>query len=186
MKRLGFLLVLTLFLGGCDSSSDEIQRGMALRTRILQGECCSFTAEITADYGDKIQKFSLECQGDRQGNLAFTITKPDTISGITGEITAEGGKLTFDDTALFFELMTDDQISPACAPWIFLRTLRGGYLSSACMEENQLHLTIDDTYAEDALKLDIWMDEQDMPVRAEILHDGRRILTLTVKGFAIS
>ena len=30
---------------------------------------------------------------------------------------------------------------------------------------------------------DIWIDENDNPIRAEILYDGRRILTLTIKNF---
>jgi hypothetical protein len=53
------------------------------------------------------------------------------------------------------------------------------------MEEDLLRLTIDDSYEEDALKVDIWLDETDTPVRAEILYDGRRILTLIIKNFTI-
>jgi hypothetical protein len=51
------------------------------------------------------------------------------------------------------------------------------------MEDDLLRLTIDDSYREDALTVDIWLDAQDTPVRAEILYDGRRILTLTIKNF---
>ena len=82
--------------------------------------------------------------------------------------------------------MTDDQLSPVSAPWIFLRTLRSGYLTSAGMDGEQLRLTINDSYEEDALQLDIWLDGDDVPVRAEILYDGRRILSLSVKKFKIS
>ena len=51
-------------------------------------------------------------------------------------------------------------------------------------EDELLRLSIDDSYDDDALRLDIWMQEL-TPVRAEILHDGMRILTLDVKDFQI-
>ncbi len=171
-------------LCGCSSENKELERGLALRRNILSGEGCSFDAAVTADYGDKLYEFSLACQGDAQGNLNFTVTAPETIADITGTVSDTGGKLTFDGTALQFDLMADDQLSPVSAPWIFLKTLRSGYLTSAGTEGEQIRLTIDDSYEDDALQLDIWL-EGDIPVRAEILYDGRRILSLTVTNFEI-
>ncbi len=186
MKRMVAFVLSLFFLTGCSGAPKEIERGLELRASVLQGSACSFDVEITADYGDKVHIFSMNCQGDSQGNLNFTVTAPETISGITGTITEEGGKLTFDDTALQFDLMADDQISPVSAPWVFLKTLRSGYITSACMEEELLRLTIDDSYDEDALTLDIWVNDGNAPVRAEILYDGKRIVSLTVGNFVIS
>lgn len=186
MKKVGVLFCFLFFLTGCSGTPKEIERGMALRSAILQGTSCSFDAEIIADYGDKVHSFSMACQGNDKGDLKFTVTAPESIAGITGNITQEGGKLTFDDTALQFDLLTDDQLSPVSAPWILLKTLRGGYLTSACMEEDQLRLTIDDSYVDDALQLDIWLNSEDIPVQADILYDGRRILSLNVANFTIS
>lgn len=184
MKRVVCLL-LVLFLTGCVSEKNEIERGMALRSRLLSAENCSFDAEIIADYGDNLYNFTLFCEANSSGDLTFVVKSPESISGITGKIDNEGGKLTFDDTVLFFDMMADDQISPVSAPWVFLKTLRGGYLTSAGMEDEFLRLTIDDSYAEDALQLDIWLGEGDIPVRCEILHDNRRILSLNVTNFQI-
>lgn len=162
-----------------------MDRGLGLRSEILQANTVSFDAEITADYGDKVYIFGMNCQADRDGQLCFTVTEPETIAGITGSIAEDGGKLTFDDTALHIELLTDEQLSPVSAPWIFLKTLRTGYITSAGMEEELLRLTIDETYEEDTLHLDIWMNDNNIPVRAEILYDGRNILSLSVKNFEI-
>lgn len=185
MKRVFLTGILLLFLTGCDSSSTEIERGMALRTKLLQADSCTFEVDITADYGDKLHTFSMSCQGNDQGDVSFTVTAPETISGITGTIAKEKGSLTFVDKALYFELLADEQLSPVSAPWILLKTLRSGYLTSACIEDGSLRLTIDDSFEDDALQLDIWMDEQDIPKRAEILYDGKRILSLDVKSFVI-
>lgn len=186
MKRIPALLLVLLLLSGCANARNQIDRALELRTRLLQGEGCSFTAGITADYGDQLHTFTLECRGDRQGNLAFTVVEPETISGITGIIGSEGGKLTFDDTALDFPLLADGQVTPISAPWLLLKTLRGGYLTGAGNEGELLRLAVDDSYEEDALHLDIWLDAENKPVQADVLYDGRRILSLTIGNFQIS
>ena len=157
---------------------------MGLRAQLL-GHSCSFDAEITADYGDKLHTFSVSCEGDSQGNLGFTIRAPESISGITGSVSKENGKLTFADTALAFPLLADGQVTPVSAPWLLLKTLQSGYLTSAGMEEDLLRLTINDSYEENALQLDIWLNDGNQPILADILYDGRRILALSVKNFQI-
>jgi hypothetical protein len=176
------LLLSLLFLSGCGGENAELKRAMDLRAGLLT-ESVSFDAEITADYGEEVHIFSVYCEGDSRGNLGFRVTAPETIADITGRIEAGEGKLTYRDTVLGFPLIAEDQLSPVSAPWIFYTTLRGGYLTAAGMEDNLLRLTIDDSYEEDALTVDIWIDENDNPIRAEILYDGRRILTLTIKNF---
>lgn len=183
MKIMALLLGLVL-LTGCGSKEEELERAMALRAKLLASSV-SFDAEITADYGDTLHTFSVYCEGDSQGNLGFRVTAPETIAEITGRCEAGEGKLTFRDTVLTFPLLAEEQLSPVSAPWIFYTTLRGGYLTAAGMEENLTRLTIDDSYEEDALTVDIWLDETDSPIRAEILYDGRRILTLTIINFQI-
>jgi hypothetical protein len=178
------VVLAALLLSGCGSKNAELERAMALRAKMLAASV-SFDAEITADYGDEVHTFCVYCEGDSQGNLGFRVTAPQTIADITGRIEAGKGKLTYRDKILAFPLLADDQLSPVSAPWIFYTTLRSGYLTAAGMEDNLLRLTIDDSYEEDALTVDIWLDETDCPIRAEILHDGRRILTLTIQNFHI-
>lgn len=181
MKRLFLILFCALLLTGCDSS-EIIDEALELRGAILQAEACSFTAVVTADYGDKIYTFTLACVSDHNGNATFTVKAPETIAGITGQITESGGNLTFDDKILAIPMLTDDQITPISAPWILMRTLRGGYITS-CSDGR---MTIDDSYADDALTLDITLDAQKLPQLAEIYWKGRRILTVEVENFRLS
>ena len=186
MKRFWLPVLLMLLLTGCGGAEKELQRGMDLRSKLLASTGCSFEAQITADYGDKLHTFSMACRGNDKGDLTFTVTAPETIAGIEGSISREGGKLTFQDTALYFAMLADGQVTPVSAPWILLKTLRGGYLRSACQEEGLLRLSMDDSYEEDALYLDIWLDAENVPVRGEILYKERRILSLAVTNFEIS
>ena len=170
---------------GCTGKREELDRVMALRAKLLACESCSFEAAITADYGDSIHSFNLDCTGDNDGNLSFTVTEPETISGITGKFEAGEGKLTFDDVALTFPLLADGQLTPVSGPWIFLKTLMGGYPTSCVQEDELLRVSIDDSYEDDALQLDLWFSGEDKPLRAEIFYDGRRIVTMDILSFEI-
>ncbi|MBQ7801545.1 MAG: hypothetical protein IJ375_04405 [Oscillospiraceae bacterium] len=185
MKKVLAALLCVALLTGCTGKRGEIDRAMGLRAKLLGSLGYSFDAAVTADYGDKLYSFAMSCTGDNDGNVSFTVTEPETIAGITGSVSAGGGKLTFDDTALSFELLADGQVTPVSGPWILVKTLLGGYLTDCVVEEELLHLEIDDSYEEDALHLDIWLDGEDLPVRAEISYDGRRIVTMEVTNFII-
>ena len=95
----------------------------------------------------------------------------------------EDGTLTFDNVALHFPLLADNQVTPVSAPWLLVKTLRSGYITSAGGGKEFLRLSIDDSYADDALHLDIWLDNSNTPVKAEILFRERKILSLDVKNF---
>ncbi len=182
MKRFAFLLCVLLLLTGCSGKNQEMDRAMNLRSRLL-AKSVSFDAQVTADYADKTYTFTMNCKADTQGNLTFTVTQPELISGITGTVSSTGGKLKFDDVALAFDLMADGQFSPVSGPWILMKTLRSGYLTSCSREGDAFRISIDDSYNDDALHLDIWLNGEDVPIRGEIMWQGRRLLTIDVKNF---
>ena len=185
MKRIWLLLCAVLLITGCGGKGKELHRAMELRSRLLEASECSFRTEITADYGDKVHNFTMENTSDGNGNVRFTVSAPDSIAGIAGTIRNSGGELTFEDTALSFPLLADGQLAPVSAPWLLMKTLRSGYLTSAGMEGELLRITIDDRYEEDALTADIWIDSENCPVRGEFLWQGRSILTILVEDFRI-
>ena len=185
MKRLIAVVLLMLLLTGCSGDGEELDRAMALRSKLQASSGCSFEAVISADYGDKSYSFSVTCQADEQGNVTFQVTQPESIAGISGRISEEGGKLTFDDTALAFELLADGQVTPVSAPWLLVKTLRSGYVTSCGSDEDGIRASIDDSYEEDALHVDIWLDAQDIPDRAEIIYDDRRYLPMDIENFRI-
>ena len=185
MKRLFVGILFVLILMGCGKTDENMDTALQFRQKLLSGGGCRFHAEVTADYGDVIYLFSMDCQGDKQGNLSFSVTAPESISNITGAVTDTGGHLTFDGTALAFASIADGQVTPVTAPWLFLKTLRSGYIVAVAKENNGTYLQIDDSYQDRAIHLDIWLDENAMPVRGEILWEGKRVLSISVKDFAI-
>lgn len=185
MKKLWFLVAM-VFLVGCSGETSELDRGIALRQQLLKCNSCSFVAEVTADFGDKLYTFTLDCQGQADGSLLFSVQKPDSISGIIGVLSAGGGKITFDeDRAVAFPMLAEGEVTPVSAPWLLYHTLRSGYIAACGQEGELLRLTLNDSYEEEALQVDVWLDDQDRPQVAEILWHGRRILTIQVRKFQI-
>ncbi len=185
MKRKLWLILFCIFVSGCSGENRDLSAAMKFREELLAAESCSFRAEVTADYGDSLNEFSMDCQGDQKGTVTFEITAPESIAGIRGTLEARGGNVLFEGEALYFPLLTDDQLTPASAPWVFLRSLRSGCITAVCREEELLHLTVDDSFEEDALKLDVWFQDDKIPVRADILYNGKRILSLKVDSFTV-
>lgn len=183
MKRIWILLLMIAMLCGCSGGSEQLDRAMALRGKIQQKEV-TFEAVVTADYGDKVHTFSMECHADTQGNLKFKVTEPENIAGISGTISKGSGKLTFDDQVLAFDILADELISPVSGPWVLMETLRSGYLTSCSTEGDLLRVAIDDSYEENALHLEVWLDSNDIPKQCEIYWQGRRLLSMDVKNFA--
>ena len=186
MKKVLPLLLAAFLLTGCSRVPKEMERAVALRSRLLQASSCTFDAEITADYGEEIQTFSMNCTADSQGGVSFRVTEPQSIAGITGILSKQGGAMTFDETALYFNPLADEQLSPVSAPWVLVRALRGGYLTSAGMEDGLLRVSVNDSYEDDALNLDVWLDSSDIPRKADICYAGKRILSLKLENVQIS
>ena len=184
MKKAALLLIMVL-LTGCSGKNKSLDSAMQLRSNLHGADGCSFTAHITADYGDELYTFTLSCQGNQSGDMEFSVVQPESIAGITGKISSKGGELTFADTSLEFPLLADGQLSPVGAPWVLLKTLWSGYLTSAGQEGDLNHVVINDSYEEDAMVLDIWLDGNNLPVQADILWEGRRILSMSIENFQI-
>lgn len=181
--RLAAILGVLLLLSGCKGSSDALERAVSLRNRVLDSNGCSFSATVTADYGEQIYIFKMDCKTDREGNVTFAVVEPATIAGITGKITGTGGAITFDDKVLAFQTIADGLVTPVSAPWLLIKTLRSGYLKDAAITNTGLEISIDDSYAEKSLQLRIRTAE-DLPSSAEIFWQGRRILTVIVEEFS--
>ena len=186
MRRWIGIVCVIFLLSGCKSTKDALDTALDLRQRILNAEACSFHAAVTADYGDSIYHFKMSCSTNKSGQLNFIVTEPESISGICGKIDLQSSHLTFDDKVLAFSPLADGQITPVYAPWIFYQTLRSGYVSACGANSDGYLLQINDSYEEDALELTIQLNKEQLPIFAQIVWQGRRILSLEIEDFTLS
>lgn len=185
MKQIFLWIVFAGLLCGCMSSNSNVDRALELRQQILNANTCEFDAIITADYTDEIYTFSLRCNVDSAGVMKFEVIEPESISGISGTISSTQQSLTFDNTVLAFAPMADGYITPVYAPWVFINSLRCGYINACTELKDGLIIRIDDSYHDNPLQVDIHLNNEEIPVFAEILWQGRRVLTLAIEDFKI-
>ena len=173
-----------MLLCGCHTADSDLDAALALRKKLSSGAGCSFLAEITADYGDSVYTFELECESSENGDLRFSVVSPDTISGISGTLSETGGQMDFDNEVLAFPMMVEGEISPVSAPWLMLHSLLGGYIRGCGADGEGVKIIIDDSYAQEPLQVDLWLNSQQLPKGCEIMWQGRRIMSINIKSFA--
>lgn len=182
MKRMLAGILVMLHLTGCSFVQTKVDEALDLRSR-LQNSCFTFDTRVTADYLDKLYEFSMKCDVDADGKLLFQVTSPETLEGISGNISPEGGKFTFDDKVLLFEPIADGLVTPVTAPWVAIKALKGGYIKGCEKYEQGIHIQLNDSYEEETLHLDVWTDSKNLPMAAHIYWEGRRILSLEIENF---
>ena len=170
---------------GCTTTKSSVDKALELRQKLINAQGCTFDVSITADYVESIYTFEMQCSVDQSNNLNFTVTQPDTISGISGLINLDQSHFTFDDKMLIFSTISDGQISPVSAPWVFINALKNGYIRASSQTSGGYTVYVDDSYKENALELEILIDVNDSPVSADIHWQGRRILALRISNFVI-
>ena len=160
-----------------------MEAALELRSRCLGTQQVSFRAQINADYITRIESFTLECTQNADGTLAFQVMSPEEIEGIGGTVSGTEGAVKFDDTVLAFPLLAEGRLSPLSGPWVLMQAIRSGNILASGQEGELIHLTIDDNYADNALTVDLWL-EDGLVREAEIAWEGRRCLTMTVEDFS--
>lgn len=184
MKRLAILLLAMLMLAGCSKESTDMDLILSLR-QSLQTNSCSFDVDVVADYLEEVQCFSLHCSADPQGNMEFSVTEPESIRGISGNLTSERGELTYEDKILAFSMLADGMLSPVAAPWMVIRSLQSGYIVGYGDKNQSLCVTIDDVFEQEEFRLEVSLNEKNVPIYAEIYWKGHRILSMIIDNFKI-
>lgn len=185
MKRGIALVLITCLLCGCKDNDSHIKQAIEIRKEILAADNCSFEAVITADYGELLYTFQMDCVMGADGSMSFTVTDPETIAGITGCISGEDASLTFDDKVLSFPMLVEGQLTPVSAPWFFVNALTDGYITGCSNNNEELCLYIDDSFAENTLNLEIYCDNQFHPQHVDFYWKQQRVLSADIRNFSI-
>jgi hypothetical protein len=185
VKRLLLLLLIGVVLSGCASDASGMNDVITLRNSLQNGKGCSLDVSVTTDYGDSLSTFALSCSFDKQQNVDITVIHPETISGIKCRISGDKGKLTFDEKVLAFEMIADGQLTPISAPWLVMKALNSAYINAIAKEKEGMLVRLDDSVNGILYSVDLWLDGNNMPRLAEIVFDGKRIVSMSITNFKI-
>ena len=180
-----FLCCIPIFLSGCAAAEPE-QTPLQFRTALVQAGGCSFTADVTADYGESVAAFTLDCTFTPDTGASLTVTAPESIAGITARADESTAYVTFDDTQIGFSLLAGGMLAPLAAPYVLGQCWAGEYIDCTGAEDSCLRTTYRMGYDEQELVVDTWFSCEPLaPVRAEISFEGRMVLSASISNFVL-
>ena len=183
--KLCSLLLCCFILAGC--SGEKVQAGQSaldFRTDLMAHNGCSFTAQISADYGDQVYAFTLKCRSDGE-ETRLQVTEPDAIAGIAATVSADGTKLQFDDAELDFGKLANGYVSPVTVPWLLVQCWMGEYIAWSGADGDLERVTYLRGYDDAELTVDTWFSNG-VPLHAEVIYDDVRCLTVEILDFQMN
>ena len=181
MKRI--LPLFLVFLLGCSGPDPSMEAALDLRSRCLASPNVRFRAEIRADYITGFEEFTLDCETSPDGAVAFRVVRPEAIADICGTVRRDEGTVEFDGAVLAYPLMAQGRLSPLSGPWVVMKAIRSGCIIAAGQEGELTRITIDDSYADNALTVDVWLEDGQV-IQAEVAWEGLRCLVMTFDDFS--
>lgn len=147
MRRTACALMMTLILlTGCSGggqggvrSAEEL--ALSIRGEHLAMTSCTASADITADYGQRVYEYSMRVSWEKGGETVLTITAPESIAGITARIKDGTSYLEYDGVSLETGALSGGGLSPIEVVPAALNYICSGYIAECdfeTMEERQL------------------------------------------------
>ena len=145
---------------------------------------CSFTAAVTADYGDRVYQFTMACSHTSDGTR-LEVLEPEIIAGIAATVSEDGAQLEFDGAALEFGQLANGFVSPVSVPWLLAQCWMEEYIAYAGSDGDLERVTYLRGYNDEELSIDTWFSGS-VPTYAEVVYDGARCLTVEITNFQMT
>jgi hypothetical protein len=185
------LLTITLILcgslfacGGPKNGGREL--ALDIRAGLLKASGLDMTAEVTADYGDRVYQFIFTYAGNA-GEGTLTLTAPENVAGLKMRVSVSTGAISYDGAELDTGKLTGDGLSPAEAVPVLINQWQSGYISGCNLEKlgaaDTVAVTTDVT---ETVKARTWFDvKTHLPLRSELSENGRMVIACTFSGVAV-
>lgn len=161
-------------------------RPLTFRTALLQSGGCSFTAAITADYGESAASFTLDCVFSPETGASVTVTEPESIAGIQAQVKDTAASVSYDGMQLGLGSLANGNLAPLAAPYVLGQCWAGEYIDATGTEDSLLRTTYRMGYEEKELVVDTWFSQEPLaPVRAELSFEGRMVLRADISAFSM-
>lgn len=186
--RRALLLVLTIalvFLCACGGGEEEQLQEM--RTKLDPAGEIELTAVLTAQSEEKILEYTLLCRYTG-GDMLVTVQAPESLAGITAQISGEALALSYEGTALEMELVTETGLAPVAVPSCMLTALLEGHLQNTGTGTHEETPCIVGEFATDNdLTVSLWFQEADLvPIYGELWENGVRVAWCEISDWVCS
>lgn len=148
------------------------------------------TVKILSDIDASALEYQAEYQYNKNGEDRLTMTAPEEVAGI--EIYIAGDRsdeltLRYAGTELFLTLDSPSGARPVDAASALMQTLQTAEPAAIGTDlldgiEAQ-HISYHEQDSDPAISREVWLDEEGLPLCAEIFLDGGKCVTLFFTGF---
>lgn len=185
--------MIPLLLSGCGGAgSGAEETALEIRSACLSAAACTGSAEITADYGQRVYRYQMDFQAGQEETV-LTLTGPDTVAGVVARLPNEGESLLeYDGAVLETGPLNEDGLTPVSAIPAVLNAAREGYLETCTLEEREgreeLRMLIRDPEQPlgQGLESSLWFDTQTQSLlRAELCQDGFCVIQCQFSQFTM-
>lgn len=198
MRKTGFcVLMMTLLLAGCaagggtrEVTADEL--ALQVRMEYLAATGCSGTAQVTADYGQRVYDFTLDFTWTRAGETVLTVTAPEELSGLTATVGEGESRLEFQGVSLGTGDLTGEGLTPLEYLPAVMDNIDDGYMAECVYETRNGQETLrvlfrdPELRPEQGLECTLWFDKtQRTLLRAELSQDGYLVLSSEFTSFTL-
>lgn len=162
-----------------------MQEALDFRAALLQSAGCTYEAQLRAQVGQEVYDFTLHCQSKTEGGTNVEVAAPETIAGITAEVSPKDGTITYDGMSIAFGETADGTLSPIAVPEVLSSCWREEYIAAAGADGGRIRVTYEKGYDADRLTVDTWLDaEKHLPIYAEICYNHTCVAQITLTDFA--
>lgn len=179
------MMTVLLLLCGCKSTETCLDDAIEFRAALVQAGGCSFRAQITADFSDYVETFTLDCDCDADGTARLELIEPDALQGITATVSDRGGKITYDGLSVDFGLLAEGNVIPAAAPAIAVSCWSGEYIASAGEADGIYCVTYEKDFEQRRVRVDTCF-KNGLPISAEVCYNNQNILQITITEFNLN
>lgn len=196
-KWVASLMIPLLLLAGCQGKANGQEQSPGEEARLIRGEflaasACAGTAEITADYGQRVYEFTVDFSWARDGDTILTLTAPEELAGLTARISQGQSRLEFDGAALDTGELTGEGLTPMELIPALLDWVQTGFMAQCVYEDLdeipalRIQFRDPDMQAGSGTECTAWFSRADhTPLRAELFWNGELVLRGTFSHFTL-
>lgn len=163
-----------------------------MRTEFLAASSCTGTAEVTADYGQRVYQFTLDFSWVKDGETVLTLTAPEEVAGLTARIAQGQTRLEFDGVSLDTGELTGEGLTPMELVPALMEWTRTGFMAQCAYEDRnevpalRVQFRDPDMQAGTGTECTAWFARTDHALlRAELFWNGELVLSGDFLSFTL-
>lgn len=185
-------LILACSLCGCTGSDRDNALTLELRSDFLARAGCTGTVDLTADYGQRVYRYTADFRETTEEGLTMTLSSPEEVAGITATARAGQTGLEYEGMRLETGPLNGEGLSPMDALPALFAALESGYLAETGTEffdeTEVLRLCCRDPEQPpgEGTETILWFDKAQKTLRrGEIRSDGFTVIQCEFSAFTI-